>query len=114
MGDIPSLHATRKHRKQVSLDAHHTHGNKDSTGADSLSGDGHARAVDQPLLNEHLEHRRDAAHALKVFHHILPAGLEVGHEGNLVRDLSYTQHISHVFPSLFKIHRTRGKTARQV
>lgn len=57
----------------------------------SLSGDGHARPVHEPLFHEHLEHRRDAAHPLKVLHHVLAAGLEVGHEGHLVGNLFQTR-----------------------
>lgn len=53
----------------------------------SLSGDGHARAIHQTLLHEHLEHRGDAAHTLQVFHDVLAAGLKVGHKGHLVGNL---------------------------
>lgn len=52
-----------------------------------LSSDRHARSVNQAFFQEHFQDGRDAPNSLKIFHHILPARLEVSNKRDPIRHL---------------------------
>ena len=53
---------------------------------DGLTGDRQAIAMQEPLIEQHLEQRLEAANADEVSHVIFAAGLEVGEHGDLTAD----------------------------
>mmetsp|Transcript_108 Transcript_108/g.282 ORF Transcript_108/g.282 Transcript_108/m.282 type:complete len:220 (-) Transcript_108:614-1273(-) len=63
-----------------------------------LARDGHARAIDQPMLHEILEHSRRATHLVQILHDIFATRLQVGDERHLVANpLEVIQ--SHLHPA---------------
>jgi len=50
----------------------------------SLTGDGHARAVNETLLQQKLEQRRSSTNLKHISHDVLAGGLQIGEEGNAV------------------------------
>ena len=51
-----------------------------------LAGDGQAVAMQQTGIQQHPLHSRHAADVVEIFHHIAPAGLEVGQQRRTVGD----------------------------